>query len=796
MRFFRSRAFSAGNAAIFLTFASLFGAVFFYAQLLQTGLGYGPLDAGLRLMPWTATFITVAPIAGALVDRIGERPFMVGGLLAAGGRAGVAGADRRAGHGVLADARAVHRRRRRRLDGDPGRAELGPRLGRDDALGKAAGANSMMRELGGVFGIAVVVAVFAGAGSYASAQRSPTASRRRSSSRRGSRSPARSPAWRCPAAARDGGGDRSSTPAFRRQRPMRQVMVRYKVKPDRAAENEELVRAVYEELHRTGPAGLRYATFRLDDGVSFVHLASRDRGRAQPAVARWRRSQRFQENIGDRCDEAPAVTELREIGSFHLSMARLTHARAGRRHHPVVHLELHTGDLARASAFYSRLLRWRPERIDAGCGSYHALELGGGFGGGIVECGTRRPLWLPYVEVDRVDEVTDRAGRLGASVLLEPREGPAGWRSVVATPEGGEIAFWQPKGRCGGGGAPDVTRARAARRRPRGDEDAFGRLVEPHRAELRRPLLPDARLGPRRRGRAAGGAAARLARPAAVRGPQLAAHVALHDRDQRLPEGDRAAAQAGAPDRLRPGRRPARRRPPSRSSSRCGSSPTRTSGSASRTRLAGPEARYEQRESVELAFIAALQHLPARQRAVLILRDVLGFSGQEVAEALETTPASVYSALQRAHKTVDERLPEHSQQATLRALGDERRCARSSTASSPRGSAATSTRSPPCWPRTPIIAMPPMPTWYAGREAVAGFLRRRPLASGRRWRLVPARASGQLAFGHYLGTERRAASPRTASTCSRCTAVGSPRSRRSSTPTCSGASACAGEIRP
>jgi len=114
---------------------------------------------------------------------------------------------------------------------------------------------------------------------------------------------------------------------------------------------------------------------------------------------------------------------------------------------PVVHLELHTGDLSRAGAFYSRLLGWRPERIDAGCGSYTALELGGGFGGGIVECGTRRPLWLPYVEVDRVDELTDRARRLGASVLLEPREGPAGWRSVVATPEGGEIAFWQPKDR-------------------------------------------------------------------------------------------------------------------------------------------------------------------------------------------------------------------------------------------------------------------------------------------------------------------------------------------------------------
>lgn len=111
----------------------------------------------------------------------------------------------------------------------------------------------------------------------------------------------------------------------------------------------------------------------------------------------------------------------------------------------VVALELHTTDLPAASAFYERLLGWRSERIETRAGSYLALGLGADVDGGIVECGTARPLWLPYAEVDRIGEATDRARRLGASVLLEPREGPAGWRSVVAVPAGGEIALWQQK---------------------------------------------------------------------------------------------------------------------------------------------------------------------------------------------------------------------------------------------------------------------------------------------------------------------------------------------------------------
>jgi predicted enzyme related to lactoylglutathione lyase len=112
---------------------------------------------------------------------------------------------------------------------------------------------------------------------------------------------------------------------------------------------------------------------------------------------------------------------------------------------PFVHLELHSGDLRSARDFYADLCGWRPEEIAAPNGSYLALDTGGGVDGGIVECATPRPLWLPYVEVPDVAAATERARSLGASVLLSPREGPAGWRSVVATPAAGEIAFWQPK---------------------------------------------------------------------------------------------------------------------------------------------------------------------------------------------------------------------------------------------------------------------------------------------------------------------------------------------------------------
>jgi uncharacterized protein len=115
------------------------------------------------------------------------------------------------------------------------------------------------------------------------------------------------------------------------------------------------------------------------------------------------------------------------------------------RPHPVVHIELHTRDLPRACEFYAQACGWRAERVDAGACSYLAFELGWGIGAGAVECRTSRPVWLPYVAVADVAEATERARRLGAAVLLEPREGPAGWRSVVAAPAGAEVAFWQRK---------------------------------------------------------------------------------------------------------------------------------------------------------------------------------------------------------------------------------------------------------------------------------------------------------------------------------------------------------------
>ena len=164
--------------------------------------------------------------------------------------------------------------------------------------------------------------------------------------------------------------------------------------------------------------------------------------------------------------------------------------------------------------------------------------------------------------------------------------------------------------------------------------------------------------------------------------------------------------------------------------------------------LAGPEARYEQRESVELAFVAALQNLPANQRAVLILREVLGFSAKEAAETLDTTTASVNSALQRARAAVDDRLPAQSQQATARALGDD-------------GLQQVVDEYVEAWQRGDVEAvvgmltedaafsMPPLRTWFGGRDEIGTFLAGWPLSGRWRWRPVQVRANGQPALAFY-----------------------------------------------
>ena len=164
------------------------------------------------------------------------------------------------------------------------------------------------------------------------------------------------------------------------------------------------------------------------------------------------------------------------------------------------------------------------------------------------------------------------------------------------------------------------------------------------------------------------------------------------------------------------------------------------------SRRASPEARYEVRESVELAFVSALQHIPARQRAVLVLRDVFAFSAAEVADMLDTTVAAVNSALQRAHLAAT-RLPERSQQVVLGALGDEkiRHLAARYGEAIERGDIETLLS---MMTEEASWAMPPLPGWYRGPVAIADFLRRDVFPE--RWRHRATRASGQLAVGGYL----------------------------------------------
>jgi len=162
---------------------------------------------------------------------------------------------------------------------------------------------------------------------------------------------------------------------------------------------------------------------------------------------------------------------------------------------------------------------------------------------------------------------------------------------------------------------------------------------------------------------------------------------------------------------------------------------------------AAPDARYEQREAVELAFVAALQHLPATQRAVLVMREVLGFSAREVSESLETTVASVNSALQRARKTIDERLPEQSQQETLRSLGDERtrELVDAYVDAWQRGDVDMLLE---LLAADAVFSMPPWASWWRGSETIAGFAQD-AVEFCAEARAVPISANGQVAVAYY-----------------------------------------------
>jgi RNA polymerase sigma-70 factor, ECF subfamily len=161
------------------------------------------------------------------------------------------------------------------------------------------------------------------------------------------------------------------------------------------------------------------------------------------------------------------------------------------------------------------------------------------------------------------------------------------------------------------------------------------------------------------------------------------------------------------------------------------------------------ELGYEQLESVELAFVAALQHLTPAQRAVLILRDVLGFSAGETADLLGTTATSVYSSLQRAHKTVDARLGGPSQQATLREIGDEALAGIVSTYVDAwqRGDVGTIVG---LLTEDATFSMPPIASWFRGRAAIGAFLAAHPLSPEKTWRVIQTSANGQPALGTYL----------------------------------------------
>ena len=235
-----------------------------------------------------------------------------------------------------------------------------------------------------------------------------------------------------------------------------------------------------------------------------------------------------------------------------------------------------------------------------------------------------------------------------------------------------------------------------------------------------------------------------MARARAVRGPVLAARVALHDRDQPLPE------------------RAARPRPPAAAGSGAdsGAHPVESVAEISwlepypdaliegvADAAPGPDARYEAKESIALAFVSGLQHLAPRQRAVLVLRDVLGFRAEEVAEMLGASPASVNSALQRARATLESRVPAARDRLAMPLTGAERELVGRFVDAFERDDIDEVVA---LLTDDAVVSMPPEPEWHRGREAVGAFLRERHGIRGRPWRFVATNANGQPALAYYI----------------------------------------------
>ena len=315
------RGFAAGNAAIFLTFAALFSAVFFYGQLLQMVMAQSPLGAGVRLMAWTGTFLVFAPAAGALADRIGERPLLTTGLTVQAAAmvwfATTVGTDLTyldtlgpfivGGFGVS-------------LAIPCGQSAVVAAVA-DRDVATASGVNATMRELGGVLGIAVTVAVFGARGGFASPAdfvdgfRGAVLAAGALSALGGGRrpGPAREAVRRTGPRHPSHRINRIRDP--RRSSGMTARMVTYRVKDGRTEENTKYVREVMADLEARKTEGVTYSVYLLDDGVSFVHVVDEEGrgGKVQVSEA----FQRFTASlVEDRCADTPQLHQMTPVGSY------------------------------------------------------------------------------------------------------------------------------------------------------------------------------------------------------------------------------------------------------------------------------------------------------------------------------------------------------------------------------------------------------------------------------------------------------------------------------------------------